>query len=62
MYFYSKIIDERTGKTLSGFAAMNYRLYAAGGMNNVAPKLIEMGVKMGYQNALQTMKTARGSK
>ena len=62
MDFYLPIIDERTGNTLYGAAAMNYRLYVAGGMNNVAPKWIEMGVKMGYQNALQTMKTARGSK
>lgn len=41
------------GRWLYGAAAMNHRLYLAGGANAFAGELVAVGMRLGYQQAVR---------
>ena len=41
--WYSPITDNRTGMLLTGAAAMNYRVWLNGGMDNIVRESVEIG-------------------
>ncbi|HEX8595705.1 MAG TPA: hypothetical protein VF682_20885 [Pseudomonas sp.] len=46
------------GRLIFGAAAANWRVAQAGGFNNFSMEMVSMGMKMGYQKAVNDMRHA----
>lgn len=56
--FYAPILMP-SGQWIYGSAAANRRMALGGGMNKVAAELVEMGLRLGFAQALKNRKEGR---